>query len=346
MRIAYSTAVALTAGSAPGRPRRDRRDLRVRLGTERDLGTVEHLGARAQLDVHLDPDDRVVARDGVVVVHQRAHRAISSSGALSEQRAVPGVLQQRLERRAHPVQPVVGLGRRQDLEPDRQAVVGQSRRQRHPGDAGQVRGDRRDVVQVHRQRVVELLAELERRGRRRRGDEHVGLLERGREVALDERADLLRRAVVGVVVARRQRVGAQDDAALDLVAEALAAGGGHDALGRRVVLRDHPQAEPHAVELGQVAGRLGRQDQVVRRERVGEVRAGDLDDLGTGAPQDLQRLLEPREHAGLVALALQLGDDADAHARQVTGRARAAPRRPGRAAARRSTCCRAGRGRR
>ena len=66
------------------------------------------------------------------------------------------------------------------------------------------------------------------------------------------------------------------------------------------------QAEAHAVELGQVAGRLGRQDQVVRRERVREVRAGDLDDLGARAAQQLERLLEPREHAGLVALALQL----------------------------------------
>ena len=56
-------------------------------------------------------------------------------------------------------------------------------------------------------------------------DQHVGLLERGGEVARDQRADLLRLAVVGVVVAAGQRVGAEDDAALDLVAEAGVAGG-------------------------------------------------------------------------------------------------------------------------
>ena len=63
-----------------------------------------------------------------------------------------------------------------------------------------------------------------------RGHEHVDLRERGVEVALDERAHLLRRAVVGVVVAGRQRVGAEDDAAFDLVAEAGFAGGRHDVL--------------------------------------------------------------------------------------------------------------------
>src|SRR5699024_2424807 len=34
---------------------------------------------RAELDVHLDADDRVEPAHGLVVVHQRAHRAISSS---------------------------------------------------------------------------------------------------------------------------------------------------------------------------------------------------------------------------------------------------------------------------
>ena len=50
-------------------------------------------------------------------------------------------------------------------------------------------------------------------------------------IARDERADLLRLAVVGVVVAAGQRVCAEDDAALDLGAEALLAGQRHDLLG-------------------------------------------------------------------------------------------------------------------
>ena len=54
------------------------------------------------------------------------------------------------------------------------------------------------------------------------------------EVARDQGAHLLRLAVVGVVVAAGQRVGAEDDAALHLVAEAGLAGRAHDVLGARV----------------------------------------------------------------------------------------------------------------
>ena len=139
----------------------------------------------------------------------------------------------------------------------------------------------------------------------------------------DQRAHLLRLAVVGVVVAAGQGVGAEDDPALHLVAEAGVAGGPHDLLGARVVdaLGQHPQAVAHGVELGEVAGRLRRQDQVVRRERVHEARAGDLDDLGAGLDHQVDRLLEAGQHAGLVALAAELGDDADPDAGQVAGRA-------------------------
>src|SRR5690606_35795246 len=137
-----------------------------------------------------------------------------------------------------------------------------------------------------------------------------------------ERADLLRAAVVGVVVARRQGVGTEDDAALHLVAEPGATRRGHDALrGHGAVLGLHAQAEAHAVELGEVARRLRRHDEVVRAERVLEVRAGDLDDLRAQAPQEVERLREPRAHALLVALAVELLDDADAQAREVARRA-------------------------
>jgi hypothetical protein len=44
------------------------------------------------------------------------------------------------------------------------------------------------------------------------------------EVALDQRADLLRLQIVGVVIAGRQHIGADHDAALDLAAETGGAG--------------------------------------------------------------------------------------------------------------------------
>ena len=48
---------------------------------------------------------------------------------------------------------------------------------------------------------------------------------------------------------------------------------------------------------------LAGQDQVVGRQRVDEVRAGHLDDLGAEAGQQLDRLGEPLLDPGRVALA-------------------------------------------
>ena len=107
----------------------------------------------------------------------------------------------------------------EELQADGQ-TPGEAAGERQAGEAGQVRGHGEDVGQVHLQRVAGLLAEAEgRAGRRRRGDSVAGL-ERGLEVAPDERAHLLGAEVVGVVVARRERERAEDDPALDLRPEA------------------------------------------------------------------------------------------------------------------------------
>src|SRR4030095_10057631 len=79
-----------------------------------------------------------------------------------------------------------------------------------------------------------------------------GLVERRLEVAGDQRADLLRLAVVGVVVAAGQRVRAQDDPPLDLRPEAGLAGQRHDVLQRPGAVVADPQAVPAAIEPGQV----------------------------------------------------------------------------------------------
>jgi hypothetical protein len=117
----------------------------------------------------------------------------------------------------------------------------------------------------------------------------VVLAERRVEVLLNQRADLLRRTVVGVVVAGREGVGAQDDPALDLVAETGSPGGAHDAFdGHGTVPGEGAQAEPDAVELCEVGGRLGRHDQVIGAQCVLEVGAGDLNDLGAGLLEEFQ----------------------------------------------------------
>ena len=63
-----------------------------------------------------------------------------------------------------------------NLQADRQAVR-QAARHADRRNAGQVDRNRADIVQIHRQRVVDLLADLERRRRRRWPDDDVELLE-------------------------------------------------------------------------------------------------------------------------------------------------------------------------
>ncbi len=97
-------------------------------------------------------------------------------------------------------------------------------------------------------------------------------LERGAEILGDAGAHALRGAVVGVVVAARERVGAEHDPTLHLGAEALRA---RAAVHRRQVgVAGDPQAVADAVKASQVRRGLGRSDDVVRGERVRSVRQG------------------------------------------------------------------------
>ena len=182
------------------------------------------------------------------------------------------------------------------------------------GWPGQVGRDRADVVQVHRQRVGGLGAEREGGGRRRRRQQHVEALVGGGEVADDQRAHLLRLAVVGVVVAGRQGVGAEHDAALHLGAEARRCG--WRSFISPVVGGVDPQAVADAVVAGQVARRLGRGDQVVGRQAVDRRPAPTTS--STFAPAALERLGAPRARGPRRRASMpsrhQLGDDADPQA--------------------------------
>ena len=68
-------------------------------------------------------------------------------------------------------------------------------------DAGQVRAHRVQVEEVHRQRVVDLLADLEGGRGRDRPDDQVDLLEGPVEVLADQAPHLEGLLVIGVVVA-------------------------------------------------------------------------------------------------------------------------------------------------
>ena len=214
----------------------DRADGGVRLEPERRRAAAEHLGPRAELDVRLQPDHRLVPGQRLVVRHQlRRHRAITQVPSPEPAAGRPSAAPVPPRRaRGDPVRAVVGERRCHDLQPDRQAVLGREpARHRDRRVAGQIGRDRAQVGQVHGHRVVGPLPDRERGRRGGRRDQHVDLLERRVEVPADQRAHLLRLAVVGVVVAARQRVRAEHDPALDLRAEAGRPGQRHDLVRAR-----------------------------------------------------------------------------------------------------------------
>ena len=147
------------------------------------------------------------------------------------------------------------------------------------------------------------------------------------EVALDQRAHLLRLQVVGVVVAGRQHIGADHDAALDLAAEA---GGAGLLVHVDDVLARHAQAVADAVIAREVGRRLGRRDDVVGRQRVFGVRQRDVDDLGAGVLQPGDALLPERLDLLRHAVDAVFLRDADLHALDRAGRSPPRSPAPGR----------------
>ena len=115
------------------------------------------------------------------------------------------------------------IARPVNCRPTGRRVGGEAARHRDRRQAGQVGADGEDVRQIHLQRIVDALAEPERRRRARRHRDHVDRGEGRVVVAADQRAHLLRLQVVGVVVAGAQHVGAEHDPPLDLGAEPRAA---------------------------------------------------------------------------------------------------------------------------
>ena len=111
------------------------------------------------------------------------------------------------------------------LQAHRRAVY-QPRGHRHAGQACQVDCQGVNIFQVHGHRVIGLGAQGEGRPRCGGSGDDVDLLETVHEILLDQAAHLLGLLVIGIVVARRQGIGADQDAALDLIAKALFAGAG------------------------------------------------------------------------------------------------------------------------
>ena len=71
------------------------------------------------------------------------------------------------------------------------------------------------------------------------------------------------------------------------------------------------QTVAHAVEPGEVGAHLTRKNEVVRAQRIVEVRTIHIHDLSTQAREGAHGLVVRLEDAILVAIASQLLDDAD-----------------------------------
>ena len=185
---------------------------------------------------------------------------------------------------------------------------GNARKPRH------VDGDGEDIVEIHLHRVgVHFLigdAEGCRRGCRRQ--DGVDTLSEGiLEILLDQRAHLLGLEVVGIVIACRQHIGADHDAALDLGTETGSAG---VLVHFDDVPAVYPQAVAHTVIARQVRGGFGGRDDVIGRQRVFGMRQGDVDDLGTRGTVPVDALLPQRLDLFRHAVHAVFGGNADLHA--------------------------------
>src|SRR5829696_6793621 len=172
------------------------------------------------------------------------------------------------------------------------------------GNAGEVHGDGAEVLIVHGERVVDLLADPKRHRRRGRADEHLVARKGLPEILYYLRAHLLGLGVVSVVVAAGESIGTEHDAPLRLVPEALFARPAvHlvDALGSR-----GPIAVAYPVKAGQVRGDLGGSYDVVSGQSVARVRQAYLPYLGPGAFEVPRDPLDDLAHARLDAFAHQL----------------------------------------
>ena len=203
MRMASSTAWRLSTGSEPGQAEAHRADVGVGLVAEGVAAAAEQLGGGGQLAVDLEPDDRLPAGGG-----RGGHRRRSAPG-----RPRPGTGRGSPRAGASSWTPT---GRPSSPVPKGTEMAGWPARldgMVHTSDRYMVSGS--SVLAPSAKAVVGDVGDSSR--------SNVGV--GGLEVADDQRADPLGLAVVGVVVAGRQGVGAEHDAALDLGAEAGGPGG-------------------------------------------------------------------------------------------------------------------------
>ena len=281
-RSAWSTASRFSTGSIPGCARQTGQTLVFGASPKRFRQRQNIFVAVAQLHVDLEPDHRLpvvmpappVSRGGTGVEADRLLERVADLRAAGSRRT-PG--------RSPGTRPAARRrGRTGSTGPGRPARLTGSVNM----SFGYIASGSSSFAPIGNATV----GAVGRAARRSRSNA-------SREVAADQRADALRLPVVGVVVAGRQRVGAEHDPALHLGAEARAARLARTSRARR--RRVDAQAVADAVVARQVRGRLGRRDQVVGGQAVRGVRQRRLADLGAERPAQRRRCARtaPRRRA-------------------------------------------------
>src|SRR5450756_795025 len=92
---------------------------------------------------------------------------------------------------SHAQREVLAPLRGEHLQSPREKLFGHAARDADARQARQIPAEREHVTQVHRKGVLSFGADRKGNGRRRGADDGVAFLERGVEVALDQRPDLL-----------------------------------------------------------------------------------------------------------------------------------------------------------
>ena len=184
---------------------------------------------------------------------------------------------------------------RNQLQTDRHPRLRKAARQRNRRQTRNVGRNRVDVVEVHLIRVGDLPLPERHRGRRRR-DDQIRPLEHRVELPPNQRPYLLRLQVVGVVVAGRERVRAQQDAPLHFAPETV--------LSRRLHVLPHALPAPrrvavlHPVVARQIGRALRRRKHVVDRQRVADRRQRRAAiQRRARAAQQVDRVFHRRRHA-------------------------------------------------
>ena len=250
----------------------DRARVRV-LGREvLERAAAEHLRARLQVDVDLEADDRLPSSSRAAPGRSRTPSACSSAWPARKSR---------FSENCGPI----------SWRPTGQAL-GEAARDREAGSPAMFGG----IASTSERYIASGSSVFAPSGKATVGE--VGLTSRSncsnaaRELVADDRPHLLRLPVVGVVVARRERVGAEHDPALRLVAEARRRACARTSRGRR--RRRHAEPVADAVVAGEVRRRLRRGDQVVAGQAVlDRAREGRLPHLGAELAAELDRARRP-----------------------------------------------------